>query len=140
MISDICYILEEYIDKDLAKNVFSEFAGYSTSSILSYMMQVIEFFKSYKVVFNEKGEVINVGNGGVKTINEDSVIMIYDQTWIKNHTDTKEYINMQEELKTKNTSVYTDDEENEQGNRWFREYCQIITHHDDGTEEIDDVQ
>ena len=140
MISDICYILEEYIDKDLAKNVFSEFAGYSTSSILSYMMQVIEFFKSYKVVFNEKGEVINVGNGGVKTINEDSVIMIYDQTWIKNHTDTKEYINMQEELKTKNTSVYTDGEENEQGNRWFREYCQIITHHDDGTEEIDDVQ
>lgn len=140
-INDICYILEEYIDKSLARNVFSEFAGYSTASILNYMMQIIEFFKSYKIIFNEKGEVINVGSGGIRTINEDSVIRFYDMVWTKNHSNVKEYINIEEVVHTKQVSKVSEGKEiNDQGNRWFREDCQIITHHADGTEEIINVQ
>ena len=141
MVSDICYILEEYIEDDLAKNIFSEFAGYSTSSILNYMMQVIEFFKSYKIIFNERGEVIDVGSGGIRTINEDSVFRIYDYTYTKTYSRTKDYVEMQEVVHTKQTTRVTEGEEvNEQGNRWFREDCQIVTHHKDGTEEIINVQ
>lgn len=136
MVSDICYILEEHIDDDLAKNVFSEFAGYSTSSILNYMMQVIEFFKSYKIIFNQKGEVLDVGSGGVRTINEDSVFRFYDYTDTKCHSRIRDYIEVQEYSHTKHvTRAYEGVDLNEQGNGWFREDCQITTHHADGTEE-----
>lgn len=140
MVSDICYILEEYIESGLARSIFSEFAGYSTSSILNYMMQVIEFFKSYKIIFNEKGEVIDVGSGGIRTINEDSVLRFYDYTDTRAHSKIVDYVEVLEDVHTTHTTrAYEGLEENEQGNGWFHEDCQIITHHADGTEEIIDV-
>jgi len=141
MVNDICYILEEYIDKDLAKNVFAEFAGFSTASILKYMMQVIEFFKSYKIIFSDKGEIIDVGSGGIKTINEDSVIRFYDQTTTLTHSNIKDYVEVVEDVHTTQISHVSEGEElNAQGNRWFTEDCQIITHHKDGRKETIDVQ
>lgn len=140
-ISDICFVLEGYIKDDLAKNIFSEFAGYSTSSILSYMMKVVEFFKSYKIIFREKGEIIGIGIGGTRTINEDGVFKIYDYAYTKTYSNIKDYVEIQEVVHTKNVTKVSEGEElNEQGNRWFREDCQIITHHKDGTEEKIDVQ
>lgn len=141
VIDDICYILEEYINGELESSIFSGFAGYSTDAILKYMVKIIEFFKSYKIIFNERGEQINIGGSGNRTMNEDGAIYFYDQASVKEVNKVRDYIEIEEVTHTNCISrVVEFGEENSQGNRWMKEDCQIITHHADGKEEIINVQ
>jgi hypothetical protein len=140
-VDDICYVLEEYISGELESNIFSGFAGYSTDVILKYMVKIIEFFKSYKVIFNERGEQVNIGGSGNRTMNEDGFINFYDLVSFKEVNKVKDYVEIEEVVHTICTSKVSEfEEENSQGNRWLKEDCQIITHHADGKEEIIDVQ
>jgi len=140
-VDDICYVLEEYISGELESSIFSGFAGYSTDAILKYMVKIIEFFKSYKIIFNERGEQVNIGGSGNRTMNEDGFINFYDQASFKEVNKVKDYIEIEEVVHTNCTSKVSEfEEENSQGNRWLKEDCQITTHHADGKEEIIDVQ
>ena len=141
VVDDICYVLEEYINGEMESSILSGFAGHSTDAVLKYMIKIIEFFKSYKIIFNERGEQINIGGGGNRTMNEDGVITFYDQASVKEVNKVGDYIEIEEEAHTNCISRVAEfEEENSQGNRWMKEDCQIITHHADGKEEIINVQ
>lgn len=108
IIDDICYILEDYMDKELSNYAFSEFAGQSTGSVLIYMMHLVEFFKSIKIVFNEKGQQLSMGSGGTKTINEDTVITYYDCYDYLSNSKHLDYVDADEELICHNTTPITE--------------------------------
>jgi hypothetical protein len=141
VVDDICYVLEEYINGEMESSILSGFAGHSTDAVLKYMIKIIEFFKSYKIIFNERGEQINIGGGGNRTMNEDGMVTFYDQASVKEVNKVGDYIEIEEDVHTNCISRVAEfEEENSQGNRWMKEDCQIITHHADGKEEIINVQ
>lgn len=128
-IDDICYILEGYIDAQLSNYVFSEFVGHNTGSMLTYMIYLIELFKSHRIVLNERGEVLTVGSGGVKTINEDSVINYFDELAVQTLTRTYDYWPIEEKIEIKMNSYFEENPTlNEQGNYWAKEDCEITTY------------
>lgn len=49
IIIEIVYVLDEYMNSDKFKYVFSKFPAVSGDYIRSYMLKVVNFFKSYKV-------------------------------------------------------------------------------------------
>ena len=49
MISDIVYIIEEYIGTDTFKYIYMQFPGVSGEYLLQYVYTMINFFKSYKI-------------------------------------------------------------------------------------------
>lgn len=49
LINDIVYILEDYIDTDHFKFLFSHLPAVSSEAIKQYIFKVVNFFKSYKV-------------------------------------------------------------------------------------------
>jgi len=57
-ISDIVYILEEYISSDIFKNIFDHLPGVSGNFFLDMMFTIINFFKSYKIVLRSKSDYI----------------------------------------------------------------------------------
>ena len=57
-ISDIVYILEEYIDLKNFSNVFDKYPGVSGDFFLDMIFTIINFFKSYKIVLRSKGDYI----------------------------------------------------------------------------------
>lgn len=57
-ISDIVYILEEYMNSDEFHNIYDFFPGVSGDSFVNYLFDIINFFKSYKVVLRSKGDYI----------------------------------------------------------------------------------
>jgi len=75
-IDDICYILEGYLDKEIVRILASRFPGRSSLHILKYMKYILEFFKSYKIIFRSNGEHMIFGANGKET--EDTVIRFND--------------------------------------------------------------
>ena len=57
-IGDIVYLLEEYMDSDEFRNIYDSFPGVSGDSLVEYLFNIINFFKSYKVVLRSKGDFI----------------------------------------------------------------------------------
>lgn len=57
-ISDIVYILEEYINSDLFRNIFDHLPGISGNFFLDMLFTIITFFKSYKIVLRSKSDYI----------------------------------------------------------------------------------
>ena len=57
-ISDIVYILEDWMDTDEFRNIYDTFPGVSGDSLVNYLFAIINFFKSYKVVLRAKGDYI----------------------------------------------------------------------------------
>lgn len=57
-ISDIVYILEEYLDLKEFQNIFDHLPGVSGDSFLDMLYTIINFFKSYKIVLRSKGDYI----------------------------------------------------------------------------------
>lgn len=49
IIIEIVYVLDEYMDSDEFKYVFSKFPAVSGDYVRTYMLKVVNFFKSYKV-------------------------------------------------------------------------------------------
>lgn len=57
-ISDVVYILNEYIDSDTFRNIFDHLPGVSGGFFLDILFTIINFFKSYKIVLRSKGDYI----------------------------------------------------------------------------------
>lgn len=57
-ISDVVYILEEYLNLKEFQNIFDHLPGVSGDSFLDMLYTIINFFKSYKVVLRSKGDYI----------------------------------------------------------------------------------
>jgi len=53
VISDIVYILEQYISSADFKYIYKQFPGVSSEYLLQYLFTIINFFKSYKVILKE---------------------------------------------------------------------------------------
>lgn len=128
IIDDACYILEEYINNELSNYLFSEFVGHSTVDILNYVIKLIEFFKSIKIVFRDRGEQASMGTGGIKTVNEDTVFIYYDSFDCKCIRREIEYLHIDEDLHSKNIIKNIDQFDD------IREDC-VITHKINGIKE-----
>lgn len=57
-ITDIVYLLEEFIDLKTFTNIFDMFPGVSGDFFLDMLFTIINFFKSYKIVLRSKGDYI----------------------------------------------------------------------------------
>lgn len=57
-ISDIVYLLENYFSGYEFHHLFDRYPGASKISLLNYAFSIINFFKSYKVALNSKGNYI----------------------------------------------------------------------------------
>lgn len=116
IIDDIVYILDEYIDGDL-KYVFETLPGQSGEYAMKYLSMMIEFFKSYKIVFLTKGtQSIEIGSGGE---DPDSTLRGYDLTWIHETFSKKEYYPLVEKVYPVEHIVYRDN------GPWMKEYFVI---------------
>jgi hypothetical protein len=76
-IDDICYILEAYLDKDLVNKIADRFPGRSSLEVMKYMKYILEFFKSYKIIFRTSGQNMVFG-GEDGSESEDNVIRFND--------------------------------------------------------------
>lgn len=57
-ITDVVYLLENYIDMKTFTNIFDMFPGVSGDFFLDILFTIINFFKSYKIVLRSKGDYI----------------------------------------------------------------------------------
>ena len=96
MISDIVYILEEYIDAKEFKYVYSQFPGVSGEYVLQYLFTMINFFKSYKVVLNQMNIQYICNNKTQNTLRP------YDTQSMQIHLDKPDYINI---IETKDSGI-----------------------------------
>ena len=95
-ISDIVYILEDWMDTDEFRNIYDTFPGVSGDSLVNYLFTIINFFKSYKVVLRSKGDYI-VFTADDPLLNTIKIIDVKDT-----HADLEkhEYFDIEEYLDT----------------------------------------
>ena len=93
-ISDIVYILEDWMDSEEFHNIYDSFPGVSGDSLVNYLFTIINFFKSYKVVLRSKGDYI-IFTADDPLLNTIKLIDIKDTNVnIENH----EYLNISENI------------------------------------------
>jgi hypothetical protein len=95
-ISDIVYILEEYINTKEFKYIYSQFPGVSGEYVLRYLFTMINFFKSYKVVLNQMNVQLIIDDKSQNTIRP------YDTQAMQIHLEKPDYINI---VESKSSSV-----------------------------------
>ena len=100
-------MLSSYIDKKYLKYIFDSYPGKSGLSIVHYMMYMLEFFKSYKIVFIAQGQKMDIGANGDE--NGDSSIKFYDEMKSLEETRFLEYFPIVEEIDTLETMHIKDD-------------------------------
>ena len=105
-VDDIIYILEKYIDKEFTKYLFNRFPGQSAVDKMRYMRLMIEFFKSYKIVFLTSTQKSTIGGNGDE--NEDSIFRGYDEIRIRELTNHREYYPVLEVIDSKEHDHYID--------------------------------
>lgn len=132
IIDDICYVLEEFLGKELSKQVFSDFVGRDTSALLKYIIKIVEFFKSIKIMLREKGEVNIIGTGSSETLTEDNTMIFYDYFDSKNISRKNEYINIDEDIDIRNI-------DREEESITIKEDCIIIHKINNQEEDITNV-
>lgn len=131
-IDDICLVIEQHIDKKLARYVFSDILGKNSSTLLKYVIKIVEFFKSFKIMLRAYGEVNSIGDGGFDTLSEDNVLHFYDYFDSKCIMRKNEYINIEEELHSLNTINSSDTYR-------IKEDCVIIHKHNKQEEDVTNV-
>ena len=131
-IDDICFVIEQYVDKELAKYIFSDIIGRKTSQLLKYIIKIIEFFKSVKIMLRDYGEINSIGDGGSDTITEDNIMYFYDYFDSKCILRRNEYINIEEELYNKSISKISDSYD-------IKEDCVIIHKRNNQEEDVTNV-
>lgn len=77
LVDDIIYILDEYMGE--MKYIFDGFAGHSGNELMKYIMLMIEFFKSYKIVFLTRNTTMEIAWG--KDRDEDVMIRPVDMAY-----------------------------------------------------------
>lgn len=92
IIIEIVYILEEYMNSEDFKYVFSKFPAVSGDYVRSYMLKVVNFFKSYKVHLLDISTVYKAFD------KRENSIKVYDD-WINNiTTEPGDYSQIIEEI------------------------------------------
>lgn len=112
-IDDIVYILEKYIDDEFCKYIFDRFPGQSAKDKMKYMKLMIDFFKSYKIVFLDSAQKITIGGDGDE--NEDSIFRGYDEIRIREMDNNREYYPLLETITSSEYDHYTEKDD------WIRE-------------------
>ena len=93
-ISDVVYILEDWMDSEEFHNIYDSLPGVSGDSLVNYLFTIINFFKSYKVVMRAKGDYI-VFTADDPLLNTIKIIDVKDTNVnIENH----EYLNITENI------------------------------------------
>lgn len=99
---EIVYVLEEYMNSDDFKYVFAKFPAISGDFVRTYMLKVVNFFKSYKVHLLDISTVYKAFD------KRDNSIKIYED-WISSiKTNPTDYFNIIEEI-TGNSNLYKED-------------------------------
>lgn len=124
VVDSIVYILSEWIDAE-ATHVFERFPGQSPEDAMNYLLLMLNFFKSYKIVFITKGQQLDIGSNGP---DEDCVMYGYDVAYTKETSNIIEYFPLVEDVDaTENMKIDDMNEEYESG-RWMRDDF-VITEH-----------
>ena len=108
MFDDIIYILDEYIDSKEFKYIYYNFPGFG-EYLAEYLFTMINFFKSYKVIFNQI-----TTNLDLKGQTPDNTIKIYD------HIDKKVELNKPDYITVRDSPVW-EVLENYEERMYFRE-------------------
>lgn len=117
IVDDIVYVLDEFINGEW-KCVFDRFPGQSPDDALKYILLVISFFKSYKIVFLSKGIQMNIGQDGP---DEETFMKGMDLCRIRKTDNIITYYPLVEDVKTtRHLGLYERFKEHENG-KWLRE-------------------
>ena len=116
-VDDIYTILKSYLGTDLANTIFDRYPGKSAMYAITYMMLMLEFFKSYKIIFRSKGQNSIIGKDGQE--NEDSTFRYFDDIKTLEETNYKNYYTTIETLDTTESTTITDKDD------WLREDFKI---------------
>lgn len=131
IVDDIVYILSEWIDTDEFKYIFERFPGQSGEYALNYVLMMIEFFKSYKIVFLTKSIDISIGGNGE---DPDSSMKPFDTFMMKANVALIEYMPpLIEEPSFKISFDLAERDKEHEGGKWMREDYDIkITNYKTG--------
>ena len=110
IIIDIVYVLEEYMDSDEFKYVFSKFPATSGDYVRTYMIKVVNFFKSYKVhlldistvykAFDKRENSIKIYEDWIMSVNKtiDDYSAIIEEITYDNNLLKQDKITLLEEI------------------------------------------
>lgn len=128
IIDSIVYILDEWL-KGEYHEIFDRFPGQSGKYVMQYLMLMIIFFKSHKIMMLSRGEQLEIGVSGNN--DEDSTMRGYDNFLIKEIDNYIEYYPLIEVFRnTETLRLYERSGPHESG-KWMREDFEIIEKHED---------
>ena len=87
-IDDICYTLQDYFTS--IDYIFTDYQNKSFSNASSYLLQMINFFKSYKIIMQDPSMILNLSFDNKTDL--EYIYTTYDDYKINNITTYKEYI------------------------------------------------
>lgn len=99
---DILSVLDDYMDSDEFKYVFSKFPAISGDYVRTYMLKIVNFFKSYKVHLLDISTVYKAFD------KRENSIKIYEDWILKVKTNPTDYVHLIEEL-TADINLYKKD-------------------------------
>lgn len=95
--SDIIYVLDKYISSKDFQYIYEQFPGLSSSYAMDCLMLLLNFFKSYKIEFLSKTTVLQFGVDSSSKYENN--IKAYDQLYITENLDKKDYYPYTDDLK-----------------------------------------
>ena len=119
IVDDIVYVLDEFINGEW-DCVFDRFPGQSPTDALKYLLLVISFFKSYKIVFLTKGIQMNIGGDGTKP-DEDTFFKGMDLCRIRKTDNIITYYPLVEHIQTTRHLGFKERFREHENGKWMRE-------------------
>lgn len=101
-ISDVVYILEDYLENNKYDYLWYQFPSVSSESVKMYMYKVINLFKSYKI------DILNINTLYKFDDKLDNTIMVIDKIRIKYGLHKRDVIDILENLKFNIKTKYKD--------------------------------
>lgn len=99
---EIVYVLDEYMDSDHFKYVFSKFPAVSGDFVRTYMLKIVNFFKSYKVHLLDISTVYKAFD------KRENSIKIYEDWFLSVNKTATDYSTIIEEITGDNNITKTD--------------------------------
>lgn len=128
IIDSIVYILDEWL-KGEYHEIFDRFPGQSGKYVMQYLMLMIIFFKSHKIMMLSRGEQLEIGTNG--NSDEDSTMRGYDNFLIKEIDNYIEYYPLIEVFHNTETIKFSERSGPHENGKWMREDFEIIEKHID---------
>ena len=107
---EIIYVLDEYMDSEDFKYVFSRFPAVSGDSVRTYMLKVVNFFKSYKVhlldistvykAFDKRDNAIKIYEDWIMSVDKkiDDYSTVIEDISANNYLDKMDKVRLLEEI------------------------------------------